>query len=807
MSHLSQELRLAVRRLLRSPGYSLSVLLILAIGIGANTANFSIVDAVLLRPLPYPDSERLVHLYRSEPRRDLDSLRFSLPLLEDLQEQNSVFEQLGAYYYNSRNVTGGDGEAETLTVGRLTTNLLPLLGAQPAFGRVFSAAEGQPGEDRVALLSDGLWRRRFAADPHVLGRTLELDGTAFTVVGVMAPDFNFPYGEVELWTPAALDRERFGPEDDVFQPVGRLRPGVGIDQARSELTALFDRLEASYPRLPADGTLRVVPLRQALVFFYDVVRLMMLLGVVAHLFVLVIICANVANLMLTRSMGRQRDLAVRSALGAGRGRLALQYLAEGLVLALAATLLGSLLAYWLAGFIGAMIPAGLYRVGTIAVDRSALLFAVALALLTVVLFALVPALRASRRVDLVAGLKEGATGTSGGRRRGRLRSLLIVAQVANAVILLVGTSLMVRSFELMRHVDTGFDATNVLTVELRLSQAQYPDAAATRAYYDRLLTEVGGLPGVASVAAVEPLPLNFQADERGFRIAGREPASPDERLHAREHRVTAGYFGAMRLPLVAGRTFHEDGGNLEVVVDRTFAERWWPGASALGATLELEGLGEEPVPATVVGVAADSKNLQVDEKPAAILYLPQSAAPQRHNFLVLRVAGAPMAAAAGVRDAVERIGGGVPVVTLRPMERVVGDSLQPWAISSKVLAALAILALLLAGIGIYGVVAHGVRQRVREIGIRIALGADRRHIVSTAVGQGVRLAVVGLVLGLAAALVLSRLLASVLFGVGALDPLALAVTLALLALTVLTAVVVPMRRASRLDPVEALRVE
>jgi predicted permease len=316
------------------------------------------------------------------------------------------------------------------------------------------------------------------------------------------------------------------------------------------------------------------------------------------------------------------------------------------------------------------------------------------------------------------------------------------------------------------------------------------------------------LPGVRSAATVKPLPLNFEASERGFRIAGRQPASPEERLHAREHLVSGGYFDTVRLPLLAGRVFRDGGGGaLEVVINRTFAERWWPGASPLGTTLELDGFGDEPAAATVVGVVADSKNFQVDEKPTAILYLPQSAATPRRNFLAVHVEGEPLSAAAGVRGVIAAVGRGVPVTQVRTMEQVVGDSLKPYDISTKVLAALAVLALLLAGIGLYGIVAHGVRQRVREIGIRMALGADRRDIAATAVRQGVRLAAVGLALGLLLAVVLSRLLSSVLFGVGALDPLALGATVVLLAATLVAAVLVPTRRAARLDPVSALRTE
>jgi len=810
MDAFVQDLRIGVRRLLGSPGFTASALLVLALGVGANTANFSIVNAVLLRPLPYADPDRLVQVYRTEPRRELDGLRVSLPLYLDLVAGADVFADLGAYTYSSSNLGGGEGEPENLTVGRLTTNLLPLLGVRPALGRAFSEQEGRPGGDRVALLSDGLWRRRFAANREVLGRTIELDGEGYTVIGVMAPDFNFPFGEVQLWTPAPLALGARAATDDYLQPVGRLKPGIGVGEARAELAELFKQLRPRYPSLPADGSLRAVPLREALVFFFDTVRVMMLLSVVAHLFVLLIVCANVAGLMLGQAAGRQRDIAMRSALGATRNRLVRQLLVEGLLLALTAAVLGTMLAYWVAGLAGGLLPAALYRVGVIAVDGQALLFTLAVAVVTTLMFALVPALQATK-VDLVESLKEGGSGTAGGRRTGRLRNLMVITQVAAAVVLVVGTALVVQSFEHLRHIDTGFDAGPVLTLEVRIAKAEYPSDRAVAAFFERLVDETAGLPGVAAAAVVAPLPLNFEANERRFLIAGREPSSADERLHAREHLVSPGYFSAMGIAVLAGRGFAARGpidGPAEVVVNRAFAETYWPGRPAVGEQLELQDLsGDGTARATVVGVVADTKNFLVNEAPQAIVYLPQSLEPQRRNFLVVRTGGPPLAAAASVRAAVQTVGRGVPVSKVRTMEQVVAGSLQPWEIAAKVLAGLAALALVLAGVGIYGVVTYSVRKRVREIGVRIALGATSRQVAALTLGEGARLAAVGLVLGLLAAIGLARLLASVLFGVGALDVVALAGSVLAIGATVFVATLVPTRRALRLDPTVALRGE
>ena len=807
MSQFLQDLRIGARRLLRSPGFSVSALAVLALGIGANTANFSVVNAVLFRPLPYADADRLLHLFRTEPQRGLDSLRFSLPLFVDLQAGAEDFSALGAYSYGNRNLDGGDGDPENLTVGRLTSNLLPILGVRPALGRAFTEDEGRPGEDRVALLSDGLWRRRFGARPDVVGAALQLDGEAFTVVGVMAPDFNFPYGEVKLWTPLALDARKYGPAEDFLLPVGRLRPGVSAGAAQARLAALFDRLKPAYPSLPADGSLRVVPLRQALVFFYDTVRPMMLLGMVAHLFVLLIVCANVASLMLSHAVGQQRAIALRSALGASRGRLIRQLLTEGLVLAVVAAALGSGLAFWVTTLVRGLIPEGLYRVGTIAVDGQALLFALAVALFTTLLFALAPAFEATR-IDLVEALKERGGG-SAGRRAGRLRNALIVAEVAAAVVLLVGTVMTVQSFDRLRRVDPGFQAGSVLTMEVRITKAQYPTPEASTAFFSELIERTRAIPGVAAAAVVDPLPLNFEADEQRFEVEGRAPASPDEKLYARSHAVSADYFRVMGIPMLAGRGFDDRPGSpVEVVVDRAFAATYWPQAAAVGERLRLLGTGGgEPVVATIVGVAGDTKNFLVNETATAILYLPQSLQPPRRNFLVVRAAGSPLALAAGVREAVRAVGPGVPVTKVRSMAQVVGESVQPWDIAARVLAALAVLALVLAGLGIYGVVAYGVSRRVREIGIRVALGASRGRIASMILGHGARLAAVGLGLGLLLALGVARLLGKVLFGVGSFSPVALAASALLLAATAVVASLVPACRALRLDPTAALRAE
>ena len=807
MSRFLQDLRIGARRLLRSPGFSASAIAVLALGIGANTTNFNVVNAVLLRPLPYANPDRLVHLYRTEPQRGLDSLRFSFLLFLDLQAGADGFSALGAYSYGNRNLDGGDGEPENLTVGRLTPNLLPILGVQPALGRAFTEDEARPGNDRVALLGDGLWRRRFAASRDVVGKTIELDGEAFTILGVMSPEFNFPFSKMKLWTPVAVDLEKYGAADDFLQPVGRLKPGVAAGEAQARLAALFARLRPRYGSLPADGSLRAVPLRQALVFFYDTVRLMMALSMVAHLFVLLIVCANVANLMLSHALGRQRDMALRAALGASRGRLIRQLLTEGLVLALVATAFGTALAYWDTALMGGLIPEGLFRVGTIAVDGQALVFALAVALLTTLLFALAPALQATR-IDVVEALKEGGS-TSAGRRAGRLRDVMIVAEVAAAVVLLVGTVMMVQSFERLRRVDPGFDAGSVLSLEVRITKAQYPTAEAVTAFFAEVIDRARAIPGVAAAAVVDPLPLNFEAYEHRFEIAGRPPSTADEKLYAREHAVSADYFSTMEIPMLAGRSLEDRaGGPAEVVVDRAFAEKYWPQASAVGERLLLHDVGAgKPVGATIVGVVGDTKNFLVNEQTAAIVYLPQTLDPQRRNFLVVRTAGPPLSVAADVREAVRAVGRGVPVTKVRSMEQVVAESVQPWEITALALAALAVLALVLAGLGIYGVVAYGVRQRVREIGVRMALGASRRQIASMILGHGARLAAVGLLLGLLLAIGLTQFLGKVLYGVGSFSPVALAGTALLLAATAVVASLVPTRRALRLDPTAALRAE
>ncbi len=807
MDHLLQDLRHAIRALRKNPGFTAAAIVTLAVGTGANVSNFAIINAFLLRPLPYKDPERLVQLDRLD-RKDNDLLRFSLPTYMAFREQNQVFEALGAYDYTSRNLAARGEPAERFTVGRVTTNLFPLLGAPAVLGRTFVPREQEPGHGHVVLMSYALWRARFGEDRHVLGRTITLDGIAHTVIGVMPEHFTFPYGEVKLWVPIELDFAEFGPMYRNFMLVGRLRPGMSRTTAAEQLSAHYRASLELYPADGGDYAVNVAPLRERLIFLYETVTLLFGLVTLATAFVLLIVCANVANLLLARAVGRARDIAVRRALGAGKGRLVRQLLTEAAVLSAVGGAIGATWAYAATRNLRSEIPEALFRVGEIHVDGTALVFTLAVSGVTALLSGLWPALHSSK-TDIAGTLRAAETWKSARGVGRRAQNVLVVSQIALSVILLVGTTLMVQSFFRMQRVDLGFDTDTVLTVEVQLPEEAYPDAEHVRGYYTEMLRRIRALPGVQDAGLVNPLPLNFESYSAAFTAEGRGEGSGD-RESAGLHVVTPGYFDAMGMTILSGRGFGpEDAPDAPpvVVVSRTLSGRYWSDGDAIGRSLRFYRGDDESDLVTVIGIVNDTKQMFVNETQTALLYVPHAQRPHRRAFLVIRTAGDPMAFVPVVRQEAAQVDPAVPLSAIRSMDQVIGESLTPWVGGTLALSGLSLFALFLAALGVYAVVAYAVGRRTREIGLRVALGAEPRDVVRLALRQGFVLTVVGIAIGLAVAFALTRMMSALLFGVKAADPATFATVAVALVGVALLATLVPVRRALRINPVEALRSE
>lgn len=808
LHEIAQDVRYAVRTLRKAPGYAALVVVTLAFGIAANTTVFSAINPYMIRDLPFDSPDELVQVNQLNPVTGWAMDRFSYPQVEDWTARTRAFSDVGAYMYGVANLTGPEGP-EQLQYSTVTANMLDVLGADPALGRRFLPHEGVPGAERVVILSESLWRRRYNADPSVVGRAVTLDGEPATVVGVMPARFNFPFGGVRLWT--ALHADASAPREQMnLQIVGRLNPGWTAERAREQLAGIQAELVALYPE--ADGRMSgvtVKPLRQALNFAWNLMSMSsaILLGAMAA--VLLIACVNVASLTLARGTARTREVAVRSALGAGRTRVVRQLLAESLVLALLGGALGVGLAVGVTGLIAPVVPEDLYRVGDIDVDGTVLAFTLAVTLATPVAFGLWPAL-ASSRVDLARSLKEGAKG-SGGPGGVRGRQALVVAQVALAVILITGAGLMLRSLADVQDVELGFDADRLVSAEVVLPAGAYPTAAERLAYVDKAVETLGSLPGIAAASAVTRLPLNHETATNQVASPGMADRPRPEWPLAIASVVHPGYFETMGIALLEGRTFSAaDGGDAvrAGVVSRSLARQLWPGESAVGKTLLAGPDGAEAEVLTVVGVVADVRHREIvgmEFEPHVYRSTLQSGG--RRYFLVARAGGAaPSSLVEPARQALLSVDGDLPV-NVRPMTHIVRENLLQWGVGSAFLGAFGAGALLLAALGIYGLIAFSVAQRRTELGVRIALGATRRDIRRAVVGGGVRLTMVGLAIGLAAGAALARLASAALYGVPPHDPPTLAVVALLFLGVAAAASWIPAARASRADPASVMRSE
>lgn len=819
MNELLRDVRYAVRQWGRRPGFALVVVLTLALGIGANAAVFSVFDTVLLSPLPYQQPERLVFIHSRFASLDLERFWISPPEFVELREWNRSFEEIGAYRVRSVNVSGGE-RPERVTSADVSAGLFEVLGVPAAVGRPFTEDEDLPNADPVVVLSWDLWQRSFDGDPSLVGKTIEVDGGRRTVVGVMPETFDVEDSQVELYLPLALDpADPGGRGSHGLFLIGRLAPGVTFAEAEQEMKTLLVRWQEEFGQVshapnPDTHPLLLVPLQEDLVGGARP-ALWLLLGAVG--FVLLIACANAANVLLARAEGRQREVAVRTALGASGPRLLRQFLTESVALALAGGALGLLLAYAGLKAILATLPEGVPRLAEVGLDGRVLLFTLAAAVGTGLLFGLAPAFHARTR-GLSGVLKEG-TRSSAGAGRQRLRRALVVAEVALAAVLVVGAGLLLKSFWTLQQVDPGFDPEGVLSLRVSLPSATYPDEIQVAAFFDRLTAELEALPGVEVAAAMtgRPPARSINANDTEFEGVAQGPDLPIQNVDYYQF-VTPGYFEALRIEPVTGRVFSEtdagDGAPV-VVVNRRLAERFYPGQDPVGRRLRRGWFGDEEPWMTIVGVVEDVKQGGMDQEAGTELYflhrqvphvVPDAGIP-RTLYAVVRTTGDPQALAGSAREVVARLDRSLPVSEVSPLAEVVGDSLARSRFLTLLVGGFGVLALLLAAVGTYGVLSYAVEERRHEMGVRMALGARAADLLKLVLSQGMSWVGAGLALGLLLAVALRRAVAGVLYGVTPGDPATFVTVVAVLLATALLACLVPAVRAVRVAPASVLKSE
>jgi putative ABC transport system permease protein len=794
-----QDIRYALRLLVRSPGFTFVAVLTLALGVGANTAIFSVVRSVLLAPLPFAAPDRLVSLWHGYPP-SLPRAAVSAPGFDDLRGARHIFADVTAFRLTNQNLTGG-GEPERLLVARTSQSFQPLLGLRVAMGRWFTADEDTPNQNRVIVLSDGLWRRRFGADPNIVGQTISLNDVAHQVIGVMTPAATFPRA-ADAWAPIAFTAEQRGPAgrgSEYLDAIARLRPGVTMPQAREAVGALARRLHQQYYADSPRWTLGMQPLTDDLVKDARPI-IVAVSGAVA--LVLLIACANVANLLLARATHRVREFALRAALGAAASRLRRQLLVETAMLGLAGGAAGALVAAATVPIVARAAATAFPRFDAPHVDAQALLFAMAVAIASSLAFGLAPAWHVSRHTDLRGALGEGAR-VSGGRA---LRRALVVAEVALAFAVIVGAGLLVRSFARVTAVDPGFAVPHRLTMRVTLPVARYPsDTTRRAAFYDQLFARLSGLAGVAAVGGVSELPLGELKNMGSFDIQGRPTPRGQDEPHGDWRSASPGYFRAMGMALVRGRVFSDrDGATTSpvVVIDEEAAHRYWPAGDAIGARISIDN------PNTwreIVGIVASVRHDALDQAPRGTIYLPLAQRPTSTIFAVLDTVDDPVRAAAAARGVVRGLDPGLPVYDISSLENRLSDSLGRRRIAMWLLVAFGSLALALAAIGVYGVLAYDVSQRKQEIGIRMALGADGSRVLQMVMASGVSMTIVGIGVGVALAAIAARAASGLLFGVSPYDPVTYAAFAAVLIGTAIIAAYVPARRATEVDPMIALR--
>ncbi len=802
METLLRDVRYGIRSLIKRPGFTIVALIALALGIGANTAIFSLVNGVLLRPLPFAEPDRLVWMW-GNIRNGINRASVSPPDFLDYRHENKTFEEFAASFTMplALNLTGS-GEPERLSAAGITGNYFQALGAKPLLGRTFVLENEKPGNDQVVVLSYALWQKRFGGDPEIVGRTIALDGKAREVIGVMPLHFNFPRA-AGLWIPINfdIDPDMKLRKAHFMRPIGKLKEGVTIAQAQADIDLIAGRLEEQYPESNTGWGLRLVSLREQLVGNTRP-TLFILLGAVG--FVLLIACANVANLLLVRAAARQKEIALRTALGAGRFRIVRQMITESVLLALIGGTLGTLLAIWGVDLLVTLSADNIPSTAQISIDATVLGFTLLISLLTGVLFGLAPALR-TMNLNLTDSLKEGGRSGSEGARRNRTRSVLVVIESAVAVMLLVGAGLLVRSLIQLQNTSPGFDAHNVMTMNLTLSREKYSTPEKASSFFQELEGRVRGLPGVESVGLVTELPLSGQLNDMPFTVEGRPPVTIDQAFDADFRRVNQHYLSTLRIPLLRGRNFTEQEVRQSakvLLISELLASQVFPNEDPLNKRLIMV-MG--PQPWEIIGIVGDIRDRALETQPFPAMYMPTYA--NGRTNLVIRTKGDPTSITTAVRKEVHAIDPDQPVADVKTMEQWLETAVAAPRYRTLLLGLFALLALVLASTGIYGVMSYSVAQRTHEIGVRMALGARQLDVMKLVVRQGMGLVLIGVAVGLAGAFALTRVMSSLLFGVGAKDPVTFVVVATLLTLVALVACYVPARRATRVDPLVALRYE
>ena len=801
MDSLIKDIRYGFRGLLKRPGFTAIALVALALGIGANTAIFSLVNAVLLQPLPFPEPDRLVWVYgnirNGGSRASVSPLDFL-----DYRSQNKTFEQFAASGTLPRPVNlTGSGDPERLMASAVTGNYFDAFKVSPALGRGFSLENEKTGQDQVTVLSHAFWQKRFAGDPAIVNQTIILDSKPYQVIGVMPAGLSLPQS-AELWVPLTFDvdpemKQRKG---HFLRPIGRLKPGVTLLQAQADTDVIAAQLAEQFPDSNTGWNLRLLSLREQLVGGSRT-AVFVLFGAVG--LVLLIACANVANLLMVRAAARQKEIALRTALGASRLRIVRQMLTESLLLSILGGTLGALLAVWGVELLVSLSADSLPPTVNVKIDATVLAFTLLISLATGMLFGLVPALR-TVQVNLIDSLKDGARGSEG-TLRNRTRSLLVVFESAVAVILLIGAGLLVRSLIALQKVDPGFNTNNVLTLRLDLPQKKYEGEGKSANFFDQLETRVASLPGVQSVGLITELPLSGQLNDVPFNVEGRPPVTPDQAFDADFRRVNQNYFGALHIPLLRGRNFTEQEvrqSDKVTMVSQQLVDIVFPNEEPLGKRL-ITVMGNEPY--EIIGVVGDIRHQALGSQPFPAMYFPTRSS-GRMNF-VIRTQGDPLSIVAALRKQVQALDPDQPIASVKKMSDWVDSSVAGPRYRTTLLGMFAALAMILAATGIYGVMSYSVAQRTHEIGIRMALGARQLDVLKLVVRQGMLLTLVGVILGLLGAFALTRVMQSLLFGVTPKDPFTFAMVAALLIAVAFVACLIPARRATKVDPLVALRYE
>ncbi|MDX2030837.1 MAG: ABC transporter permease [Blastocatellia bacterium] len=809
MRSFLMDLRYGARMLWKSPGFTLVVVLTLALGIGANTAIFSVIDAALVRALPYREAERLAMVWERSERRDRNVI--NLGNFFDWKGRSSSFEDMAAFADFRTNLTGS-GDPVELPAQVATANLFAVLGVDAILGRTFTAEDATPGRDNVVVLSYGLWQRRFGGDVNVIGKKLTLNNNENIVIGVLPPDFNWHIREnsltsqsAELWTPWAITEPMKQRRGRFASAVARLRPGVDLARARAEMDVIAGQLTAQYQEFNTGWGVTVTPLREQFVGEFQR-ALWLLFGAVG--LVLLIACANVANLLLARAATRQKEIAVRAALGAGRGRIVRQLLTESLLLAALGGAAGLLLAWQGTRALVALAPPEIGAMRGIEVSAAVFGFTFAIALLTGLLFGLIPALDASN-LNLSETLKEAGKSLAGSLRSRRLRSLLVVGEIALALMLLVGAGLLLRSFQRLQSVDVGFNPRSVLTLRVALPGRRYTQDEQRISFFTQAVERMQSLPGVQAAGVINYMPFAGPGAGTGFEIEGRPKPLPGQDLVTGVCVADRNFFPAMQIALKRGRFFTEQEvreARRVVVVNEALARKYFPNEEPLGKRITI-AMKNENAPTEIIGIVADVKHAQLDKEAEPMSYWPIAEMPYNAMTFVLRTSGDPLASAAAARGVIQSLDPQQPVADVRTLAGMLGNSIARQRFNALLFGVFAAVALALSAIGIYGVVAYSVAQRTHEFGIRSALGASSADLLRLVLKQGMRLAAFGVAVGLLGALAATRLMKTLLFNVSASDPLTFAAISLLLVGVALLACFIPARRAAKIDPMDALRCE